>query len=197
LAGVFALVGAGVAYNIISSEPNPVGFIQDVQSGNHNVGLFYGSDGPTIYTVPLSKLILIAVIVLIASIATAILLSKRQAKRKAQPMWGTVSRSLLFHMATPLLAGGAMIFILLYWNPNHFGAFDYGLIVPIMLIFYGISLVSASNFTFTDVKYLGLFEIVVGLTAACLPRFGLLFWAFGFGILHIIYGGMMYFKYDK
>ncbi|MGZ3836214.1 MAG: hypothetical protein ACXVB0_22045, partial [Mucilaginibacter sp.] len=73
----------------------------------------------------------------------------------------------------------------------------YGLISATSLIFYGLSLVSASNFTFTDVKYLGLCEILLGLIAACLPGYGLLFWALGFGVLHIIYGGMMYLKYDK
>ena len=73
----------------------------------------------------------------------------------------------------------------------------YGIVAPSSLIFYGLALVGASNFTFTDVKYLGLCEIVLGLTAACLPGYGLLFWAIGFGVLHIVYGSMMYFKYDR
>jgi hypothetical protein len=93
-------------------------------------------------------------------------------------------------MAVPLIAGGIFILILIHHS-------YYGMIVPTMLIFYGLSLVSASNFTFTDVKYLGLLEIAMGLIAACLPGYGLLFWAIGFGVLHIIYGSMMYLKYDR
>jgi len=73
----------------------------------------------------------------------------------------------------------------------------YGIVSPASLIFYGLALVSASNFTFADVKYLGLTEIVLGLVAACLPGYGLLFWAIGFGVLHIVYGGVMYYKYDR
>ena len=93
-------------------------------------------------------------------------------------------------MAVPLFTGGIFIFILLYQG-------YYAFIIPSMLLFYGLSLVSAGNFTFTMVKYLGLCEIALGLIAACLPGYGLLFWAFGFGVLHIIYGSLMYLKYDR
>jgi hypothetical protein len=73
----------------------------------------------------------------------------------------------------------------------------YGIIAPLSLIFYGLALISASNFTFSDVRYLGILEILLGLIAACLPGYGLLFWAVGFGVLHIVYGSVMYFKYDR
>jgi len=60
-----------------------------------------------------------------------------------------------------------------------------------------LALVSASNFTFGEVKYLGICEIFLGLYAACLPGHGLLFWALGFGVLHIVYGARIYLKYDR
>jgi hypothetical protein len=126
----------------------------------------------------------------LASIITAVLLSNRQAKRKGQPMWGAVSRQLMFHMAVPLLAGGVLIVILLLHQ-------HYGIVSAASLIFYGLALFGASNFTFADVKYLGICEIILGLIAACLPGHGLLFWALGFGVLHIVYGARIYFKYDK
>jgi hypothetical protein len=34
------------------------------------------------------------------------------------------------------------------------------------------------------------------LMASWLPGYGLLFWAFGFGVMHIFYGVMMYFRYE-
>lgn len=195
LAGVYALIGAGIAYKLIDDYwDNASIYLNGVKT---YITAFPSFNRYIIADSVIWKLFAIAVTVLLASIITAVLLSNRQAKRKGQPLWGAVSRSLLFHMATPLIIGGLLIFIVLYKNHHNLTTLYDGLIVPIMLIFYGLSLVSASNFTFTDVKYLGLFEIVVGLTAACFPHFGLLFWAFGFGILHIIYGGMMYFKYDK
>jgi len=64
-------------------------------------------------------------------------------------------------------------------------------------LFYGLALVSASQFTFTDVKWLGFCEIILGLLAAVYPGLGLVFWAIGFGVLHILYGAIMHFKYNQ
>jgi hypothetical protein len=178
LAGVYALIGAGIVYFFAPEAFRIADNIPDSAA-------LYGVSDSTI-----GILTALATLVLLASVLTAFILSSRQAKKKQQSMWGSVSRSLLFHMAVPLIAGGALVFILVHLNL-------FGLIVPVMLVFYGISLVSASNFTFTDVKYLGLLEIALGLIAACLPGWGLLFWAIGFGVLHIIYGSMMYLKYDR
>lgn len=180
LAGIYALIGAGIAYFIIQSNSAIV--------SNNTAWFEVVANAVTI----ILSLIAIALIVLMASITTAIILSKRQAQRKGQPFWGKTSQALFFNMLTPLLTGGILIILCLYQ-----GRGEYQYIVSIMLIFYGLSLVSASNFTFSDVKYLGLLEITLGLIAACLPGYGLLFWAIGFGLLHIIYGSMMYLKYDK
>jgi hypothetical protein len=70
------------------------------------------------------------------------------------------------------------------------------LIVPCFLIFYGLSLVNAGKFTFGEIYYLGILEIITGLTAAFFPGWGLIFWIIGFGILHIIYGMAMFRKYE-
>jgi general stress protein CsbA len=174
LAGVYALIGAFFAYRLIYQGPTRI--YDSLSIGTYPDTIYY--------------LILIAIVVLALSLITGYILSSRQAKRKGQPIWGKISQSLLFHMATPLVTGGILIVIFISRG-------YYGIITPSTLIFYGLSLVSASNFTFTDVKYLGLLEIVLGLIAACLPGYGLLFWAIGFGVLHIIYGSMMYLKYDR
>ena len=187
LAGVYALIGAGAAYLLILNAnlfSNAQYTVFTDSSGIHNFIIDYSS--------LVWQLSSIAMAVLLASITTAILLSKRQARRKNQPIWGRISRQLIFHMAVPLLAGGGLIVGLIF--DSHL---FYIQVAPVCLIFYGLALVSASNFTFPMVKYLGLCEIALGLIAACVPGYGLLFWALGFGVLHIIYGGMMYLKYDR
>jgi len=187
LAGVYALIGAGVAYKFIADNKSEINvFAENFRLKKTNIGLFYGGD----YSALAEKLFVVALLVLIFSIGTGIFLSIDKAKRKGQKIWGPVSRSLLFHMSIPLISGGVLILILLYRG-------HYGIVTPCSLIFYGLALVSASNFTFNMVKYLGLCEITLGLIAACLPGYGLLFWALGFGVLHIIYGSMMYLKYDR
>lgn len=178
LAGVYALIGAVVAYFIIKDNPTVT---------STDISFF---DVLVNAVTVLISLCVIAGAVLVASVVTALVLSARKAKRNGQSIWGQTSRALLFHMFVPLLTGGLVI--VLFLNQ---GLLMY--VVSAMLIFYGLALVSASNFTFNMVKYLGLCQIVLGLIAACIPGYGLLFWALGFGVLHIIYGGMMYLKYDR
>ena len=172
LAGVYALIGAAAAFCLMH-EPlnyNRVTFL-------HLLSV-------------LPYLIIIAVTVLIASLATGIFLTYKKAKKKGQPIWGKTSRALLFSMAVPLVTGGLLILILLYRG-------YFGIVAPASLIFYGLALLSAGNFTFSDVKFLGICEIILGLIAACFPGYGLVFWAIGFGVLHIVYGSVMYLKYDR
>ncbi|MGN6640717.1 MAG: hypothetical protein ACTHJ8_17530 [Mucilaginibacter sp.] len=179
LAGVYALIGAGFIY---FSAPDIFG-----------TGVNYDNTVGVTWNVNSSlaaKWVLITMAVLFASVITAYILSVRQARRKKQPIWGAVSRSLLFHMIVPLITGG--ILIVIFITKTYFG-----LIVPAMLIFYGLSLASVSSFTFGEVKYLGLLQVALGLVAAFFPGYGILFWALGFGVLHIVYGSMMYLRYDK
>ncbi|MGF7079190.1 hypothetical protein [Mucilaginibacter sp. UYCu711] len=180
LAGVYALVGAIAAYKILQhAPPYQLSFGVDTSPD-------YADSTTTI----LLPLILVAITVLAVSILTAIILSYRKAQQKSQPFWSKTSKALLFHMATPLLAGGLLIIIFIARG-------YFGIVAPASLIFYGLSLVSASNFTFNAVKSLGLCEIVLGLISALYPGYGLYFWAIGFGVLHIIYGSVMYLKYDR
>jgi hypothetical protein len=39
--------------------------------------------------------------------------------------------------------------------------------------------------------------VILGLVSMFFTGYTLLFWAFGFGVLHILYGAIMYFKYEK
>jgi hypothetical protein len=177
LAGVYALIGAVIMYLAIQSTP----------AANSNSSLFESLSNLIVvfYTVFIT-----AIVVLIASITTGIILSHRKAKRKGQSIWGKTSKALLIHMLIPLLTGGLLIVLFLYQGNLEF-------IVPAMLIFYGLALFSAANFTYSEVRFLGVLEIALGLIAACFPNYGLLFWALGFGVLHVIYGSVMYLKYDK
>jgi hypothetical protein len=184
LAGVYALIGAIADYNFLQQGiANQLPFGGDTYASG---GAEYIGISKSVVT----SLILIALAVLVASIVTGILLSYRKAKTKGQPFWSKISKALLFHMATPLVAGGLLIIIFIVRG-------YFGIVAPASLVFYGLSLVSASNFTFNAVKSLGLCEIALGLISALYPGYGLYFWAIGFGVLHIIYGSVMYLKYDR
>jgi hypothetical protein len=136
------------------------------------------------------KLALLAGSVLLVSITLSLWLSYRKSVRKGLSMWTPVSKRFLTNLLVPLFTGGILILIFITGR-------QFFLVLPSMLIFYGLSLVSATKFTYSDIFYLGLLEIILGLFAAAIPSMALVFWAAGFGVLHIIYGIVMYRKYER
>jgi len=136
------------------------------------------------------RLLVIALAVLAAALASAFYFTWRKARHNKLPVWDLTAKRLSINMLIPLVAGGLFILAMYQYNEWRF-------IAPACLIFYGLALVNASKYTLSDVRYLGLFQILLGLINTQFPEKGLYFWAAGFGLLHIIYGFVMWWKYEK
>jgi hypothetical protein len=93
-------------------------------------------------------------------------------------------------MAVPLIVGGLLILVMISRGLV-------GLVAPMSLIFYGLALYNASQFTYEEVRSLGLIQIVLGLLGAYFVSYGLLFWAIGLGVAHIVYGIYMHYRYER
>ena len=173
LAGMFALVGAYLAYMIVYESPNP------------NV---IGSD--IILSIEqIFDLTILGIGVMILALISGVLLSMRKAKKNGEKIWDTSSQRLIINFLIPLSTGAIVCLIMI----------QKGLIIyvaPLTLLFYGLSCVHASKYTIGGVRYLGITIILIGLIATYFTGYGLLFWAIGFGLCHIIYGALMYFKYE-
>ena len=180
LAGTCALLGAGVAYQRLHTNTL---YQESYQSETTQTILDMNGSNAT-------EFIVIAIAVLFSALFFGSIFTIRKAKKQGQSLWDKTSQRLFTNMAIPLVTGG--LFCLLLIN-NH----SYALIAPATLIFYGLALVNASKYTLKDIRFLGVTEIILGLLAVYFIGNGLLFWTIGFGILHIIYGSIMYFKYDK
>ncbi|TCC91880.1 hypothetical protein EZ428_09020 [Pedobacter frigiditerrae] len=139
-----------------------------------------------------ANLIKIAFGVLFVALAGGFLFTLRQTKKNNLPFWDKTSRALLVNLAIPLIAGAFFILALLFNTTG--GA---ALVAPTCLVFYGLALINASKYTYTDIRFLGICEVILGIIALFNIGYGLYFWAFGFGVLHIIYGFIMYFKYER
>jgi hypothetical protein len=125
-----------------------------------------------------------------AAFISAFYLTWRKAKKQHLPLWDHTSRRLSWNMIIPMAAGGLFIIGMLYHDEWRF-------VAPSCLVFYGLALVNASKYTLTDIRFLGYCEIILGLINMLFIGYGLYFWAAGFGILHIIYGAIMWFKYER
>ena len=183
-AGVYALLGAYLVYsdfNIILSDTDSVSYSEFIKTANS------GTDSVIL---KIQSLFIIGAIVLVLSLVTGYIFTSRKAKKQNLNVWDTTTKRMVVSLSIPLMAGGIFCLILIKHEVV-------GLIAPATLIFYGLALLNASKYTFNDIKYLGVLEIILGLVSAYYIGRGLLFWAVGFGILHIIYGAVMYFKYDQ
>ncbi|CAL2056650.1 conserved membrane hypothetical protein [Tenacibaculum sp. 190524A05c] len=169
LAGTFALIGAAYAYWLVTSSKR--GYL--ILSGE-------------IFNLVLLDMFL----VLVLSVGTAIYLTTLKAKKNNEKIWDATTKRLLTSFLVPLVAGGIYTLIILKQQ-------RYGQTGALMLLFYGLALVNASKYTLGYVKYLGYTEIILGLLCAVFPGFGFWFWVLGFGVMHIVYGTLMYFKYER
>jgi hypothetical protein len=177
-AGIWALLGAVAAFWYLGATPFE-GTIPYDRISDHPTRLD-----------PISFFFLDAALVLILALATGIYFTTRKARRKGLPVWDRLTRRLLVNLFIPLAAGGIFCLALI----KH-GEAD--LIASATLIFYGLALLNASKYTLNDIRYLGLMEVGLGLISAFFTGYGLEFWTIGFGILHILYGTAMYFKYER
>lgn len=180
-AGVCALVGAWFANNVIVENGGPSGY-RDLVARSYefiSVENFMGH-----------RLFKIATITFCAAFLSAFIFTWLRSRKNNTPMWGYTSRRLLINVAVPMLAGAIYLF-----KQMEFG--NFGLIAPGCLIFYGLALVNASKYTLGEVRYLGYSQILLGIINCWFVGYGLYFWAAGFGVLHIIYGSVMWYKYER
>jgi hypothetical protein len=174
-AGIYALAGALAAYFYLNPNKIDIGDRSFSVSGPQTTILFLLGD---------------ALIVLVLAVGTGILLTTRKAKKDGNSLFDTAAKKLIINLCIPLITGGIFCLALIYRG-------DGGYLSPAMLIFYGLALVHASKYTRDDVRSLGLTEVGLGLITLFMPGYGLIAWAIGFGIMHIVYGTYMYFKYEK
>jgi hypothetical protein len=171
-AGLAALIGAGYVYFVFQREGI------DYFDGNKN---FFAPE-------LIKEIVLIGTVILLTAVLSGYIFTANKSKKKGLKIWDATTKRLLATFAVPLVTGGIFCLALLF---HHLFVW----IAPATLIFYGIALVNAERYTLTDIKYLGYCQIILGLISLFFLGWGLVFWAIGFGVLHIVYGLIMHKKY--
>jgi len=179
-AGICALAGAWFADRIIRQPSEVTDFRRDLRAKSEiSLSDYMGS-----------PLLHIAIVTFIAALILAFIFTYLRSRKNGIPIWGAASRRLLISLGIPLIAGGLYLLKLMQEG-------TYGLIAPGCLIFYGLALINAGKYTLSEVRYLGYCQLVVGLVSLEFTGYGLYFWALGFGVLHIIYGIAMWWRYER
>ena len=182
VAGLCALAGAWTASEAIKKAGLGSGFVR-----LNDKAVFWSGEQ---YATLRYNLLVIAATTFIAALVSSFIFTYLRSKKTGTPIWGVTARRVMFNVAMPMVTGG--IFLLALLQAGH-----YEFIAPGSLVFYGLALVNASKYTLSEVRYLGYCEIILGLADCWLPGYSLLFWAIGFGILHIIYGTIMWMRYER
>ncbi len=135
-------------------------------------------------------LVLIATMTFVAALIFASFFTYLKSRKEGVAIWGATARRLMWNTFLPLACGGFLIWHLIEND-------GYGMVAPASLIFYGLALVNGSKYTMGEVRWLGYGEIILGVVNLWLPGRGIIFWSLGFGVLHIIYGFAMWWKYER
>ncbi|MEM6724108.1 MAG: hypothetical protein AAF598_08720 [Bacteroidota bacterium] len=136
-------------------------------------------------------LLLTGLVVITTATALGCFFTWRKAKRFGYKIFDKTATRLAWNLAIPLLSGGIFCLILMFEH------YMIEFVAPATLVFYGLTLVNASKYTLNDIRYLGYLEIGLGLLSLYFVGYGMFFWTIGFGVLHIVYGILMWFKYER
>ncbi|EAY24584.1 hypothetical protein [Microscilla marina] len=176
-AGVFALLGAGAAFVYLKAP------YADYYTRAINADDSINIDFLTFFIID-------ALSVLVLSLSAGVYFTWRKAKRKGLKLMPKPAVRLFWNLMIPLATGGLFCVVLGYHG-------YFALVAPCTLIFYGLALVNGSRYTLNEIRYLGITEIALGLISSFLIGYGLLFWAIGFGVLHIVYGALMWYRHER
>lgn len=180
-AGICALIGAWVAAPYVFGHKDYI-----IDSRAALVQAINGSDTIIFNT----WIFWIAIGTLFAAVISAFVFTWLKSRREGIPLWGHTAKRLLLNVSLPILVGGIFLFKMM-----HYGTF--GLVAPGCLIFYGLGLINASKYTLGEIRYLGYVQLLLGVINMRFVGYGLYFWAMGFGVMHILYGAYMWWKYER
>ncbi|MEO6313392.1 MAG: hypothetical protein ABIU63_17335 [Chitinophagaceae bacterium] len=175
-AGFFGLAGAAIAYNWINQY-----YLTYNTKGHWDLNDFAQLEW---------KLFFLGLATMLLALLSGFYFTWKKAKSNNMVVWNTSSKRMVVNLCIPLATGGVFIFAMLLHN-------EWKFIGPACLLFYGLALINAGKYTLDEIRYLGLLEITLGCINLFLPGYGIYFWAAGFGILHIIYGALMWDKYER
>jgi hypothetical protein len=180
-AGVCALVGAWFAHDVVAGSETNYFEYSNFNRGERTLSVkeFMGD-----------RLLQIGFFTLIGAFSLAFIFTWLKSKKTKTPIWGASAQRLMINVCVSMIAGGIYIF-------RNIQIGNFGLIAPGCLIFYGLALVNASKYTLPEIRYLGYGQIILGIINCWDIGYGLYYWAAGFGVLHIVYGIYMWWKYER
>ena len=181
-AGICALIGAWFAHGIIDNNRSSIANLKTIHhndDSNISLAAYMGN-----------ALMQIAALTFLAALVLAFAFTYLRSRKTNTPIWGSTARRVMINVAIPMIVGGIYLLKLIENEA-------YGYIAPGCLIFYGLAVLNASKYTLPELRYLSFGLLLLGIINLWYVGYGIYFWAMGFGVLHIIYGAIMWWKYER
>ncbi|MDR1524728.1 MAG: hypothetical protein LBS79_05660 [Tannerella sp.] len=128
--------------------------------------------------------------VFLSALLCIVFFSYRRSRQMKTKLWNSPTKRMTLHLAVPLIAGSFIVLKLLQLDL-------FELLPATSLIVYGVAIFSASHYCTNESRWLAYGEMILGCVAICFPALGWLFWTTGFGILHIMFGVIMWNRHEK
>ena len=181
--GLCGLLGAYITHNLVSTESHTDKEMLEIIGGfdyyNMTVHQFVGEN-----------LIFLALFTILFALLFAFYFTTLRSRRNRVPIWDEKIKRQISVLCLPNIVGAIFIMRLVLTA-------NYGYIVPSALIFYAISLINIRRFTTGEVALLGYLLLLLGVVNLWMQGWGILFFGFGFGVLHVIYGIVTFFLYER
>jgi hypothetical protein len=182
--GIVGLIGTFFGFQILNKDYNrEEKYIKEIISSYDHYSI-------TVHAYLGEKLFFISFFSLFVAIITSFFLTYYRNKKNKQPIWNK-------QINLEITSLGITLAVALLFNTKLIDNANYGLIIPSSLIMYGTGLLFVSRYSLGQVKYLGIAEVALGLVNLWMTDWGIFFCGIGFGLFHIIYGGITLLVYEK
>ncbi len=143
--------------------------------------------------------------VFMTAFTCSVVLTHIRERKQGMPFWSPVKRRILSTILPPFVCGIGLTFAIMHrWSTGD-GPNQWGLVPPIWMTFYGVTLWQIGRFSATELRVMGLAFMLAGLITACRYQYSIPgltpgtapYWTLGitFGGFHIVYGIIVWIRH--
>jgi hypothetical protein len=134
--------------------------------------------------------------VLVLSLLAVVGLTRLREIRQNMPIWSAVKTRILLAILPPAAAGIGLTLAIIYRWYMDVGPNEWGLILPIWMLFYGVACWQVGEFSVRELRWMGAAFVLTGLITAAFLQFSpYLMFGVTFGGFHILYGVIVWIRY--
>ncbi|MDR2848406.1 MAG: hypothetical protein LBV39_04800 [Bacteroidales bacterium] len=135
----------------------------------------------------------LALLTFAGAVTIAAVFSLRNAHKSGSSIFSKTAVKVYFAFLMPLVPGAILCPAMVFGN--HQEAVVY--VPAVMLLLYAVALINLSHYYREETRIMGYCVMAIGCIACLLPAYGIFCWLVGFGVMHIIFGIILFIRYER